>query len=277
MGMVERSAGDVVIIDCHTHLSKFGHEGQTFAQVRDDLLADMQLLGIDTAFVYPDSDLGTGVSGLETTRTLVSDSPGLRMLGTACIDAAYAACIERLDFLAAEESIIGVKLYPGFETFYPCEEKCSPVYELCLRHNLPVVFHSGESMNEQWREKYNHPREIAKVAERFPELKVVIAHFSQPHLADCRDVVLAYPSVHVDISGLAYPDVVKSCGQETISEILEDVAGRQPEKILFGTDWPICDVQAHLSLVESLHISDSAKGLILAGNAVRVFGLPEAQ
>ena len=87
------------------------------------------------------------------------------------------------------------------------------------------------------------------------------------------DVVLAHRNAHVDISGLAYPDVVRHCGQDVILQDPEAVAKREPEKVLFGTDRPICDVGEHLRLVAGLRISDEAKELILSGNAARVFGL----
>lgn len=41
------------------------------------------------------------------------------------------------------------------------------------------------------------------------------------------------------------------------------------------TDWPICDIDAHLKLVSSLPIPEAAQALILAGNTERVFVLKE--
>lgn len=262
-----------MIIDCHVHLSKFGHEGETYLQIRDNLLSSMGRLGIGCSFVYPDSEPNTDVSDLDTTLELVSDHPQVVMLGTACIPEVDSEMVDRLDALASAGDIIGVKLYPGFELFYPDDSRCHAIYEVCIEHDMPVVFHSGETMNEPWREKYNHPQEIAKVARCFPALRIVVAHFSQPHLADCRNLALAYPNVHADVSGLAHPDVVERCGEEAIIHNLEAVVTRQPDKVLFGTDWPICDVGQHLRLVASLPISEAAQDLILWRNAERVFAL----
>jgi len=233
----------------------------------------MSRFGIDYAFVYADSEPNTGVSDLGMTRESVTHQPQLRMLGTTCIPPTTPDIIPELARLAETGQIIGIKLYPGFELFYPDDEQCHPIYELCVAYDKPVVFHSGETMDEPWREKYNHPYQIAKAADRFPRLKTVVAHLSQPHLAACRDVLLSYPNIYADISGLAHPDVETRCGKETIARILEDIVTQQPQKVLFGTDWPICDVGAHLSLVESLPITDAAKELILGCNAESVFAL----
>ena len=266
-----------MIIDCHVHLSKFGWEGQTFSRIRDGLLSSMESLGISYAFVYPDSEPNTDVSDLDMTLELVAGHPKLLMLGTVCVPEDVpeldAKIVGKLDRLADAGDIIGIKLFPGFELFYPDDSRCHTVYELCIRHDMPVVFHSGETMGDVWREEYNHPREIAKLAERFPMLRIVVAHFSQPHLVACRDVVLTYPNVYVDVSGLAHPDVIEACGEEAIVRNVNQVVTRQPEKVLFGTDWPICDVAEHLRFVTSLPVSDSTKNMILSRNAERVFAL----
>ncbi len=266
-----------MVIDSHVHLSKSNRDHPDFAGVRDALLADMAHHHIARAVVFPDSEPNTAVTDLYETLSLVADTPELSMVGTVHIPAIDAAVVARLDGLVRSGKILGVKLYPGFEHFYPMDRRCHAVYRLCARHDIPVIYHSGESSYPPECQRLNHPYEIAKVAERFPALKIVIAHFSQPHLSACRDVVLQYPNVHVDISGLAYPGVVEECGEGIIHRVLTDVATRQPEKILFGTDWPICDIGAHLSLVRDLRVSDGAKDLILHGNAERLFrfGLAE--
>lgn len=102
-----------------------------------------------------------------------------------------------------------------------------------------------------------------------------MAHFSQPHLTECREIVLNNPNVYADIAGLAHPDVIRICGKGAILNILGDVTKQQPRKILFGTDWPICDVAEHLRLVSSLPVSEATKNLILAGNTERVFRVRE--
>ena len=44
--------------------------------------------------------------------------------------------------------------------------------------------------------------------------------------------------------------------------------------MLFGTDWPICNVTDHVHLVQSLAIADEHKEMILSGNASRLFPRP---
>jgi len=266
-----------MIIDCHTHISQYGPtEHKTFEQVRDALLESMEANGVDHTIVYPDSESASNVSNLDTTPPLIDGQPSLSMLGTILIPENRPldqAVLAKLAGLAADGALAGIKLYPGFEVFYPDDPRCHVIYDLCLTHDLPIIFHSGETMGEAWREAYNHPDEVAKVARRFPDLRVVIAHFSQPHLDACRQVILSHENLHADMSGLAHPEVVAACGADTIRATLIAVVEAQPFKVLFGTDWPMCDVQSHINLVRSLPVPARTQDMILAENAQRVFRL----
>jgi len=260
-----------MIIDNHAHLSTYTNEGLSYTAIRDRLLETMSAVGVTLSCILPDSEPGTAVADMETVLNAVSGFPSLKPLGSVSVPAMSGADIERLENLAATGRICGVKLYPGFEEFYPADAECRPLYEMCIRQGIPVIYHSGETMNEQWREEYNHPWEIAHVAERMPELNIIVAHFSQPHLEACREIVLRFPSVHADISGLAHPTTIGLCGLPAIKEILEDTINKQPDKVLFGTDWPVCDITEHIRLVDSLKIKGEARNLVFSGNAKRLF------
>ena len=263
-----------MVIDCHVHLCQVGHEGQTYAQIRDSLLSSMEQSGIDLSCVLADSEPDTPCSDLDATCKVVMGYPKLKILGSISpLIPDMRPVLDKLDALARQRAIIGIKLYPGFELFYPDDEPCHAIYELCVTHDMPVLYHSGETMGESWREAYNHPTEIAKVASRFPSLKIIIAHLAQPHLTDCRDVLLSYPNLYGDLSSLVYPEIVEFCGEENIHRVVQDIASKQPEKLLFGTDWPACDVDDHLQLVHSLDVPDDVQSMILSENARRIFGL----
>jgi predicted TIM-barrel fold metal-dependent hydrolase len=262
-----------MLVDCHCHLSQFAHAGQTYAQIRDTLLQSMVDHGIQYSFVCPDSEPGSGVAELDVVQELTASCPGLRMYGTTSLPNAPSGVYAKLERLAAAGAIVGLKLYPGFEVFRPSEYACWPFYELCQEYALPVLFHSGESMGEVWREEYSAPEEIARVAEQFPSLNVIAAHFSQPHLERCLEALLRHPNLHADISGLAHPSVAAACGRDAIQVVLQRAVQEIPQQVLFGTDWPICDVEAHLELVRGLSVDDATKAMVLSSNAVRLFRL----
>ena len=63
------------------------------------------------------------------------------------------------------------------------------------------------------------------------------------------------------------------CGADNIRQILSETAANRPDALLFGTDWPICDVGAHIELVKSLDVSEETRERIFSGNAQDLFKL----
>jgi len=57
---------------------------------------------------------------------------------------------------------------------------------------------------------------------------------------------------------------------------IEDVilyAGN-PERFLFGSDWPICSMKSYVDFVGHLELDDAARHLLLYENTRRLFKLP---
>lgn len=106
--------------------------------------------------------------------------------------------------------------------------------------------------------------DMSKLMENLPELKVVAAHPGERTDVLVRaEMMKRYKNLHWDISGtglfrwgmLRY--LVEQCGAE---------------KILFGTDFPICNISMQVYGVLSEHISDEAKAAIFSGNYDRLSG-----
>ena len=55
--------------------------------------------------------------------------------------------------------------------------------------------------------------------------------------------------------------------------ILEKTIQDRPDKVIFGTDWPMCDIKRQIELVESLKIDKETKERIFSKNAVEVYKL----
>ena len=70
---------------------------------------------------------------------------------------------ELADFLASG-LIKGLKLYPGYEPFYPHDQRLRVVYELAEEFHVPVMIHSGDTYSPKGKLKYAHPLEVDEVA-----------------------------------------------------------------------------------------------------------------
>lgn len=65
----------------------------------------------------------------------------------------------------------GIKLHPDFQHFYLDEPRAKKIYR-AASGKLPILFHTGDS-----RFNFSSPGRMAKVAEEFPDLICIAAHF----------------------------------------------------------------------------------------------------
>src|SRR5262249_4689557 len=113
------------------------------------------------------------------------------------------ASVDRLCTYLSDHKIIGVKMYPGYEDYYPNDDRLNPLYEFCQRNGFPVIFHSGilqvdfPGLLEQ-----AHPLKIDAVAHKFPNLNIIIAHLGNPWIIDCAAVLTKNRHVYADFSAL---------------------------------------------------------------------------
>jgi predicted TIM-barrel fold metal-dependent hydrolase len=181
---------------------------------------------------------------------------------------------ELADFLS-KGLVKGLKLYPGYEPFYPHDKRLQVVYDLAEEFDVPVMIHSGDTYSPKGKLKYSHPLEIDEVAVDHPNVKFVICHLGNPWLTDCMEVVYKNQNVYADISGLVLGEFTAAF-EDYMAEEIGDVilyAG-DPTRFLFGTDWPICSMTSYIKFVSQLGLSEESHAGLMYENARRLFKLP---
>ena len=63
-------------------------------------------------------------------------------------------------------------------------------------------------------------------------------------------------------------------GIERIRKVLTSTTIEHPNRVVFGTDYAMCDIRKHVALIDSLGIDEELKGKIFCQNAIRLFNLP---
>ncbi|MBI2113233.1 MAG: amidohydrolase family protein [Candidatus Wildermuthbacteria bacterium] len=185
--------------------------------------------------------------------------------------------LQELKELLQTKKIVGVKLYTGYEHFYPSDPKLHGLYQFCSDHGFPVMFHTGLLLvGSSGLLKYSHPLNIDELANQFPRLKIVMAHFGNPWLADCGAVLWKNTNVYADFSGFFteyQPIAVKEKREfiECAGYLASFVGGFQ--KFLFGTDWPLYSQKEYVQVVKSLKMSTGEKDLVFWKNAKNIFNL----
>lgn len=261
-----------MIIDAHLHLPVVSEE-RTYEQAKQELLSDLEKHHIDYAILIPDNCPDSPIGDMDTCLALVVDEPKLFLLGTIDIQAHGEAWIRKLEALIIQRKIVGMKIFPGHDPIYPTDPRLFPVYALCQRYNVPMVMHTGWNSGHPEVAQYNDPKYIVQIAQAYPSLKIVIAHYFWPEVEYCYDLTHAYPNIYFDTSGLADQEVIAATGLEKIRGVLVKTLNDGPEKVIFGTDYAMCSHQDHIDLINALPVSPEVRERIFWRNAVELFNL----
>lgn len=260
-------------IDSHVHLP-VATEKRTLEQAKHMLLSDLERHQIDYAIVIPDNIPGSSIGDVETCLSLLEGEDRLYMLGTIDIQRQGQEWIEELGKMVEKRKLVGMKIFPGHDPIYPTDPRLSPVYAMCQTYNVPMVIHTGWNSNQPEVARYNDPKYIIQVAEAHPSLSIVIAHYFWPEVDYCYRLTNSYPNILYDTSALADEEVIKHTGLDKIKKVLTETLAGNPERVMFGTDYAMCNVQDHIDLICSLALSDEDKERVFCRNAVEVFRLP---
>lgn len=262
-----------MIIDSHAHIS-YLKQKKSFPMVKNELLADMRRNRIDYSIVIPDNLHNSACADLDTVIALTKGETRLCVIGTLKITDINKKNIAKIDALFRKKIIRGFKIFPGHDPVYPTDARWHPIYALCQKYNFPLIIHTGINTGDTKCSKYNDPKHIVKVAELYPKLKIVIAHYFWPRLDYCFSCTAGIDTIYFDTSGLADPEVVNASGGiGKIREILTKTIRRRGGSLIFGSDWPICDVKKHIGLIHSLPITEEEKKKVLYKNSLELFQL----
>jgi hypothetical protein len=264
------------VIDCHVHLNHYADESQDrLSHSLGDLLTTMRRNRVDAAIIltsYKD------VPGRPSTRAVVEavkDEPHLHVVAGLSFERFNQQTIDELDDLLAHRLIVGLKLYPGYEPFYPYDEKLEPAYALAAKYGVPVMIHCGDTYTPKGKVKYAHPLHVDELAVDHPDVNFVICHLGNPWLRDCMEVVYKNANVYADFSGLVlgnFSDRFEKYMREQMQELL--LYGMSPDNVLYGTDWPISTMESYLAFVEDLKVPLADRRKMMYENTAKLFRIP---
>jgi predicted TIM-barrel fold metal-dependent hydrolase len=264
-----------MIVDCHVHLNNYEEDSvPTLDRCLDDLKRTMRRNRVDIALVLTSYKVSPGRPSTRTVVEATRDIPYLSIVaGLDYSSFTPEHLIELRDYVQAGR-VRGLKLYPGYQPFYPNDAKWAPAYGFAAEHSIPVMIHTGDTYWPGGKLKYAHPLHVDDVAVDYPDVQFVICHIGNPWIRDCMEVVYKNANVHADISGLtlgAFEDRFEAFMRKQLHEML--IYGVEPDAVLFGTDWPISSMESYIEFMEELDIPERDKRKILAENAIELFGL----
>jgi hypothetical protein len=264
-----------MIVDCHVHVNNYHEDAvETLAGCLDQLNRAMRVNRVDLAVILTSYMVTPGRPALSQVVAATRPFPHLSVVAGLSYQSFEPEHLVPIADYVAEGKVRGLKLYPGYQPFYPSDPKWQPAYAFAAEHGIPVMIHSGDTYAPSGKLKYAHPLHIDEVAVDHPEVKFVICHMGNPWIRDCMEVVYKNANVYVDISGLvlgSFSDRFEIYMRKQLQEML--LYGVEPDKVLYGTDWPISAMESYLTFMRELATPEREKRKIMADNALALYGL----
>ncbi|MEG2428961.1 MAG: amidohydrolase family protein [Oscillospiraceae bacterium] len=146
----------------------------------------------------------------------------------------------------------GIKLHPDFQEFNIDDEKAMEIYRL-IEGKMFVLIHTGDE-----RYNFSRPKRLAKVCEKFPNLKCIAAHFGG--FRQWQEAYDVYNSQNI------YMDTSSS-----LFEMDTDMSYKMLEKFgydhfFFGTDFPMWSHVEELKRLKALNLPQNQLDAILYDN-----------
>jgi uncharacterized protein len=204
----------------------------------DDLLSGMEDAGVSKAIILGQDAHSTPnpsfrnytISNDEMAR--IASRSKDRLIPFAGVDPnAGADAVKELKRAARRLGVRGLKVHSSANSVYLNDSRMFPIYDFCQERGLPILFHTGTTGLGDCEIKYSKPELMDEVCQRFPDLRVVMAHFGWPWTDVAIAIALRNPNVFVDVSGWR-PKYIPQNLLPYLNGILKD-------RFLFGTDYPM--------------------------------------
>jgi predicted TIM-barrel fold metal-dependent hydrolase len=264
-----------MIVDCHVHLNNY-HEDttETLEACLDQLNRAMRTNRIDMALILTSYKVTPGRPSTLRVVEAIRDQPHLHVVAGLDYHTFEPGQLAALRDPVQAGKVRGLKLYPGYQPFYPGDPKWEPAYAFAAEHRIPVMIHTGDTYSPDGKVMYSHPLHVDSVAVDHRDVNFVICHLGNPWIRDCMEVVYKNANAFTDISGLVlgkFSDRFETYMRKQVQEML--LYGVEPDKVLYGTDWPISSMESYLEFMHQIATPEHEKRKIMGENALTLYGL----
>ncbi len=263
-----------MIIDCHTHINQY--ELMEHVPLLEDRLENLQ-----TEMISNNVDYTIILSSYKTNERrpsakkildAIKKYDNLGLVTGFSLDNHTDEDLKNFRNWIKDGLVKGMKIYAGYEHYYPYDERYQKVYDICIEFGVPVMIHTGDTYSPTAKLKYARPLNLDDVAVDNPELKIVMCHVGNPWIQDAQEVIYKNKNVYADISGLVIGDFdhyFEKMMKDRVAELI-NYAG-EPKYLMYGTDWPISSMDSYLNFVAKLKIKREFRDLLMFKNAKDLF------
>ncbi len=163
---------------------------------------------------------------------------------------------------------VGAHLYPHWFEMAPDHARYYPFYAKCCELDVPIQMQVGHCLRysvERPLRSVGRPITLDTIACDFPELKLVGIHVGWPWTEEMISVAYKHPNVYIGSDAYgpkhwppSFVHFINSWGKK---------------KVLFGTDFPVVDLERARREIEDLNLRPDSKRLFLRNNVIDLYKL----
>ena len=263
------------IIDCHVHVNGYESLKNLPLKERIESLSNtMQSNNVDQAIILSSYTINEERPSTGQILSAIENNEKIKVVAGYSISNHDESSIKEYEEYLKNGKIKGLKIYPGYEHYYPYDPKYQKIIDLCIEYDVPLMIHTGDTYTPKGKVRFAHPINVDDVAVDNPELKIIICHLGNPWFLDCQEIIYKNKNVYADISGLVLGDFTEFYEKYLVGKITDflNYAG-EPKYLLYGTDWPISSMKSYLNFVSKLDLNQQERDLIMYKNSQRLFKL----
>lgn len=166
--------------------------------------------------------------------------------------------IEKIYHYVKDEGFVGIKLNPLRHAYVADAEIVDPIIKAAEDLNVPVFMHCGHP-------PHSLPWSIALLAERFPNVKIIMIHMGHGHgvyIDGSIKMAKRYPNLYLEMSGMPMNTKIK----QAYDEVGED-------RIMFGTDAPFHHPTIEIQKVLTSGLDEQGLEDVFYNNAAKLMNL----
>lgn len=143
-----------------------------------------------------------------------------------------------------------------------------PIFEACLEHDLPFCMTLSlliSLISEKPDYDYIHPKQLIRIAEKYPDLKLVISHAAWPFVQESIAVAVHYPNIYL------CPDFYTSFPGG--SQYIEAAKAGLEDQLLYASCYPNVPYDYAMEHYSKHDLPEDILKKVMSGNAKRILGI----
>jgi predicted TIM-barrel fold metal-dependent hydrolase len=236
-----------------------------------ELIQTMDAEGVDKSVVFgfPWRQLDTLRTNNDYVMECIQRFP-TRLIGFCCLGPLGEGSLREVE-RCLQGGVAGVGELAFYETGLDdtAMEILAPVMDICRERQLPVMIHTNEPVGHRYPGKMPITlTQIYQMVQRFRDVPIVLAHWG---------------------GGIFFYHLLKKEVKEVLSNVFVDTAASPflydpeiyshavnifgPERILFGSDFPLIKPGRYFRDMTTADLSEPAMAAVLGGNAAKLLRL----